>query len=65
MAYDDVTLRRDEYEHLRDFRLSPLSGMRDLGAALVSEWGHNPVDHPELIDALEIELSGVHIETAA
>ncbi|MEU5496126.1 hypothetical protein [Streptomyces griseofuscus] len=65
MSYDYVTIRRDEYEHLRDFRLSPLSGMRDLGAVLVREWGHNPEQHPQLMDELEIELSAAHIETAA
>ncbi|MFD5910277.1 hypothetical protein ACFWHL_16320 [Streptomyces massasporeus] len=60
-----VTLRRDEYEHLRDFRLSPLSGMRDLGAALVREWGHDPDEHPALMVELEVELSAAHVETAA
>ena len=65
MSYDYVTIRRDEYEHLRDFYLSPLSGMRDLGAALIREWGHNPDDYPELIAQMEAELSGAHFETAA
>ncbi|MEU0317081.1 hypothetical protein [Nocardioides sp. NPDC006273] len=51
--------------HLNDCYLSPLSGMRDLGAILVREWGHDPAGHPELMDELEVELSAAHIETAA
>jgi hypothetical protein len=62
---EHVTLPRSTYEHLSACYLSPLSGMRDLGAVLVREWGHNPDDHPELMDELEVELSGLHIETAA
>ncbi|HEY6116163.1 MAG TPA: hypothetical protein VI172_09415 [Candidatus Dormibacteraeota bacterium] len=62
---DYVTLPRSLYEHLTDFYLSPLSGMRDLGAVLVREWGHDPADHPELMAELEVELSGAHVETAA
>lgn len=60
-----VTMPRSTYEHLSACYLSPLSGMRDLGAVLVREWGHNPDDHPALMDDLEIELSGAHVETAA
>jgi hypothetical protein len=60
-----VTLGRRDYEHLKACYLSPLSGMRDLGAALVAEWGHDPAVHPELLAALEVELSGALVETAA
>ncbi|MFJ9029779.1 hypothetical protein ACIRQP_14845 [Streptomyces sp. NPDC102274] len=56
---------RREYDHLRDCYLSPLSGMRDLGAVLVREWGHDPDEHPELLAQLEVELSAAHVETAA
>ncbi|MFJ3984367.1 hypothetical protein [Streptomyces fungicidicus] len=65
IPHDYVTLPRSTYEHLNACYLSPLSGMRDLGAVLVREWGHNPDDYPELMDALEIELSAAHVETAA
>ncbi|MFI8254110.1 hypothetical protein [Streptomyces filamentosus] len=51
--------------HLTDCYLSPLSGMRDLGAVLVREWGHDPADHPALMDVLKGELSAAHVETAA
>lgn len=60
-----VILPRSMYEHLSDFYLSPLTGMRDLGAVLVREWGHDPEQHPELMAELEVELSGAHVETAA
>ncbi|CUW31733.1 MULTISPECIES: hypothetical protein [Streptomyces] len=62
---DYVTIPRSTYEHLSACYLSPLSGMRDLGAVLVREWGHDPEQHPDLMDELEIELSAAHIETAA
>ncbi|MEV4227288.1 hypothetical protein AB0J81_09290 [Streptomyces bobili] len=60
-----VTLPRSDYEWLVGCYWSPISGMHDLAAKLVAEWGHDPADHPELVDVLELELSGALIETAA
>lgn len=60
-----VGLPRDEFEWLRACYWSPMTGMRDVAANLMVEWGHRPEDHPEVVDALEIELSGALIETAA
>lgn len=60
-----VTLERSTYEHLSACYMSPLSGMRDLAAVLLAEWGHDPEDHSELLDEMEIELSGALVETAA
>lgn len=54
-----------DFEWLRACYWSPLSGMRDLAAKLVAEWGHDPADHPALVDELELELSGALIDTAA
>ena len=60
-----VLIEKKALDHLNSCYLSPLSGMRDLGAVLVREWGHNPDDHPQLMAELEVELSGAHVETAA
>lgn len=51
--------------HLREHYFSPLSGMRDIAAGLLDEWGHDSADHPELVAQMEVELSGALIETAA
>ncbi|NGO40645.1 hypothetical protein [Streptomyces ureilyticus] len=56
---------KDPDEWLRACYWSPLSGMRDVAANLLIEWGHRPEDHTELLDEMEIELSGALIETAA
>lgn len=60
-----VGLPRGEFEWLRACYWSPMTGMRDVAANLMVEWGHRPEDHPEVVDTLEIELSGALIETAA
>ncbi|MFF3958782.1 hypothetical protein ACFYY1_37100 [Streptomyces sp. NPDC001890] len=60
-----VCLPRSDYEWLRACYWSPLSGMRDVAANLLIEWGHRPEDHPKVLDEMEIELSGALIETAA
>lgn len=60
-----TTVRQDELDHLRDHYFSPLTGMRDIAAGLIAEWGHVPEDHPELLDDMELELSGALVETAA
>lgn len=60
-----VTIERSHYDHLSAHYFSPLTGMRDLAAGLIDEWGHNPADHPELLDEMEVELSGALIDTAA
>ncbi|OMI34446.1 hypothetical protein [Streptomyces sparsogenes] len=60
-----VTLARSDYEWLLACYWSPLTGMRDVAANLITEWGHDPADHPELLDDMEIELSGALIDTAA
>lgn len=60
-----VTIRRSDYEWLNACYWSPLSGMHDVAANLVAEWGHDPADHPELADDMELELSGALIDTAA
>ena len=52
-------------DHLNAFYLSPLSGIRDLGAVLVAEWGHDPEAYSELLDALEVDLVEAMTETAA
>ncbi|MEV4438053.1 hypothetical protein AB0K09_03390 [Streptomyces sp. NPDC049577] len=52
-------------EWLRACYWSPMTGMRDVAANLLIEWGHRPEDHPKVLDALEIELSGALIETAS
>ncbi|WP_428957852.1 hypothetical protein [Streptomyces sp. cg35] len=62
---DHVALPRSLYEHLSAHYFSPLSGMRDLAAGLLDEWGHRAEDHPELVSVMEVELSGALIETAA
>ena len=71
MRYDIATdpnvvcLDRTRHEWLIACYWSPLTGMRAVAANLLVEWGHAPVDHPALLDVLEIELSGALIETAA
>ncbi|MBD0844247.1 hypothetical protein [Streptomyces sp. TRM68416] len=60
-----VCLPRGEFEWLRACYWSPMTGMRDVAANLLAEWGHRAEDHPEVVDALEIELSGALIETAS
>lgn len=55
----------DDVAWLRACYWSPLSGMRDVAANLLIEWGHRPEEHPQVLDMLEIELSGALIETAA
>ncbi|MFI2764893.1 hypothetical protein ACH5A3_39695 [Streptomyces echinatus] len=60
-----VCLPRGEFEWLRASYWSALSGMRDVAANLLGEWGHRPEDHPRVLDAMEIELSGALIETAS
>jgi hypothetical protein len=60
-----VCLPRGEFEWLRACYWSPMTGMRDVAANLLIEWGHRPEDHPEVVDELEIELSGALIETAS
>jgi len=60
-----AVIEQKTLDHLRACYFSPLSGMRDLGAVLVAEWGHDPADHPELMAVLEVELSGALVETAA
>lgn len=60
-----VAITRGEYEHLCAHYFSPLTGMRDLAAGLIAEWGHVPEEHPELLADMELELSGALIETAA
>lgn len=60
-----TTVRQDELDHLRAHYFSPLSGMRALAAGFIDEWDHDPADHPELLAAMEIELSGALVETAA
>lgn len=62
---EHVTLKRSDFEWLRACYWSPLSGMRDVAKTLLAEWGHDPAEHPELVDEMEIELSGALIETAA
>ena len=56
---------RSDYEWLTACYWSPLSGMRDLAANLVAEWGHDPAAHPALVDEMELELSGALIDAAA
>ncbi|MEU2180254.1 hypothetical protein [Streptomyces thermolilacinus] len=60
----DAYLRRD-LDWLRACYWSPLTGMRDIAATLLAEWGHRPEDHPALLAELETELSGALIDTAA
>lgn len=60
-----TVIEQKQLDHLRAHYFSPLSGMRDLAAGLIDEWGHDPADHPALLDEMEIELSGALIETAA
>lgn len=60
-----TAIRHDELKHLRQHYFSPLSGMRAIAAGLLDEWGHNPDDHSELLDLMEVELSGALVETAA
>jgi hypothetical protein len=60
-----VILGRREYEWLLACYWSPMTGMRDVAANLLIEWGHTPADHSALLDVMEIELSGALIETAA
>lgn len=60
-----TVIEQKQLDHLRAHYFSPLSGMRDLAAGLIDEWGHDPADHPDLLDEMEIELSGALIETAA
>jgi len=60
-----VLISQRDLDFLNACYMSPLSGMRDLGAVLVAEWGHDPAEHRELLDALEVELSGAMVETAA
>jgi hypothetical protein len=62
---DYTVIHRADLDHLRACYMSPLSGMRDLGAVLVREWGHDPDRQPELMSVLEVELSGALVETAA
>ncbi|MCX4405931.1 MULTISPECIES: hypothetical protein [unclassified Streptomyces] len=62
---DFVTLPRSDFEWLLACYWSPLSGMHDVAENLLIEWGHDPAGHPELVDAMELELSGALIETAA
>jgi hypothetical protein len=56
---------RTTIQWLRACYWSPLSGMRAAAENLLIEWGHDPADHPVLVDLMEIELSGALIETAA
>ncbi|MFD5938301.1 hypothetical protein [Streptomyces griseus] len=51
--------------HLDAHYFAPLSGMRDIAAGLLDEWGHDSADHPELVAQMEVELSGALVETAA
>jgi hypothetical protein len=60
-----VTLARSDYDWLNSCYWSPISGMRDVAENLLIEWGHDPAAHPALLDAMELELSGALIETAA
>lgn len=60
-----TVIEQKQLDHLRAHYFSPLSGMRDLAAGLISEWGHDPADHRELVALMEVELSGALIETAA
>lgn len=60
-----VTIPVTDYAWLLACYWSPLSGMHDVAANLVAEWGHDPADHPQLVDEMELELSGALIETAA
>ncbi|MFI0901781.1 hypothetical protein [Streptomyces sp. NPDC020983] len=60
-----MTPPRDDAAWLRACYWSPLSGMRDVAANLLIEWGHRPEDHPALLHEMEVELSGALIETAA
>ena len=62
---DYVTLPVKDHEWLLACYWSPMTGMRDVAVDLLTEWGHNPADHPALLDLMEIELSGALIETAA
>ncbi|MFI1203508.1 hypothetical protein ACH4VR_29445 [Streptomyces sp. NPDC020883] len=62
---EDAAIRRDELRYLQQHYFSPLSGMRAIAAGSLGEWGHNPDDHPELLDLMEVELSGALVETAA
>jgi hypothetical protein len=60
-----VLIEATRLNHLNACYFSPLAGMRDLAAGLVDEWGHDPDEHPELMDLLEVELSGALVETAS
>ncbi|MFJ4637541.1 hypothetical protein ACIP69_18190 [Streptomyces hygroscopicus] len=60
-----VTLPRKDYEWLLACYWSPMTGMRDVAVDLLAEWGHDPADHSELLDEMEIELSGALVDTAA
>lgn len=60
-----TVIEQKQLDHLRAHYFSPLSGMRDLAAGLIDEWGHDPAEHPELLAEMEIELSGALVETAA
>jgi hypothetical protein len=60
-----VTLPRKDYEWLSACYWSPLTGMRDVAASLLVEWGHDPADHGWLLDEMEQELSSALVETAA
>lgn len=62
---DYVTLPVKDFEWLAATSWSPMTGMRDVAVNLLIEWGHAPADHPQLLGAMEIELSGALIETAA
>ncbi|MEU8623254.1 hypothetical protein [Streptomyces sp. NPDC048669] len=58
-------IRQDALDHLNEHYFAPLSGMRDIAAGLLDEWGHDPADHWELLKLMEVELSGALVETAA
>lgn len=59
-----VCIERSRYEWLLACYWSPMTGMRDVATNLLIEWGHTPADHSQLLDVMEIELSGALIETA-
>ncbi|MDX2732842.1 hypothetical protein [Streptomyces sp. PA03-2a] len=60
-----TVIEQKSHDHLRKHYFSPLSGMRAIAAGLLDEWGHDSADHWDLLNLMEVELSGALVETAA
>jgi hypothetical protein len=59
-----VRLSNERYEALLSGHFSGLSGYRDLAAAALVHWDHDPTEHPDVVAELETALTDVVLETA-